>query len=96
MDAGTAVEGRPGGFLAVQLSPSTSNTEGFLVEVLIQTASNRLPRVTEVAAQRNVLLSAVGGNGEPGRYGGDGQNGMPGPEGTPASRLVDAGVSSLP
>ena len=92
MDAGTAIPGSPGGFLAVQLSPISSDSEGFLVDVLAQTLPNRLQRRIEVATQRNVLLSAVGGDGEPGRNGGDGGDGRPGIEGSPASRLVDAGV----
>lgn len=39
-----------------------------------------------------MLLTAVGGDGEPGRNGGDGQNGMAGVDGAPATRVTDAVV----
>lgn len=39
-----------------------------------------------------MLLTAIGGDGEPGRNGGDGQNGMAGVDGAPATRVTDAVV----
>ena len=38
------------------------------------------------------MLSAVGGQGEPGHMGGNGQSGMNGVDGAPATREVDATV----
>lgn len=39
-----------------------------------------------------MLLTAIGGHGEPGRNGGDGQDGMAGVDGAPASRESHARV----
>jgi hypothetical protein len=54
----------------------------------------RPPNEIEVSAQRDVLLSAVGGDGEDGHTGGNGQSGMAGTEGAGATRETDAMVSN--
>ena len=54
----------------------------------------RPPTENEVPAQRDVLLSAVGGDGEDGHTGGHGEPGMAGSEGAPATREMDATVSN--
>lgn len=51
------------------------------------------PSTVEVPAQRNILLSAVGGSGEPGRTGGNGEDGLDGIPGVAATRESDATVS---
>jgi len=61
--------------------------------VLAQQASNQVPAVSEILPQGNVLLTAKGGDGEPGRQGGDGQSGMPGAAGTDATQYTEATVS---
>ena len=94
--ASAATPGGPGGFLAVQLSSPSGDPEGFLVNVIAQSPPDQVQERIEVAAQRNLLLSAVGGNGEPGRQGGNGERGRTGTEGSHASRENDAGVSFRP
>ena len=93
-DADAATPGGPGGWLAVQFSSLSRDTEGFLVNVLGQSPPDQVQVRTEVTAQRDLLLSAVGGNSEPGRKGGDGERGRTGTHGSPANREDDAGVSS--
>ena len=92
-DADAATPGGPGGFLAIQLSSLSRSSEGFLVNVIGQSPPDQVQQRTEVAAQRDLLLSAVGGNGEPGRKGGNGERGRTGRHGSPANRDDDAGVS---
>jgi hypothetical protein len=66
---------------------------GVRVNVLAQDASNQVPTVTEILPRGNVLLTAKGGDGEPGRQGGDGQSGMPGTAGRDATQHTEATVS---
>ena len=55
----------------------------------------RVPEVTEILQRGQVLLSAKGGNGEPGRHGGNGQTGLPGKPGEKATEDVDATVRTF-
>jgi hypothetical protein len=87
------VRGQPAGVLAVELSESTVRPGGVRVNVLAQDASNQVPTVTEILPRGNVLLTAKGGDGEPGRQGGDGQSGMPGTAGRDATQHTEATVS---
>jgi hypothetical protein len=50
-----------------------------------------LPPV-EVPAGRDILISALGGNGEDGLEGVDGQDGLRGENGSDATEVVDATV----
>jgi hypothetical protein len=52
-----------------------------------------VPAATEILPRANVLLTAKGGDGEPGRQGGDGQPGMPGRAGRDATQYTEATVS---
>lgn len=91
-----AVNGGPAGHLAVELSEAIES-EGYLHAVVTEYNSWQQPAPSvEVPPGKDLLLSAVGGNGEDGRTGGDGQSGFPGAEGDPATRNVDATVSPGP
>ena len=81
--------------MAVKLSESTSIEEGIHVRVLNYAARLEPPAAVEIPARKNVLLTAVGGEGEPGRNGGDGQNGSRGLNGQNATRETDATVRYL-
>jgi hypothetical protein len=48
----------------------------------------------EVLPQRNLVLEAIGGDGEAGRRGTDGQSGRDGMPGIDSTRVRDATVSS--
>jgi hypothetical protein len=61
--------------------------------VLAQEAANQVPTVSEILPRGHVLLTARGGDGEPGRQGGDGQSGMPGTAGQDATKDTEATVS---
>jgi len=62
---------------------------------LAQVPENRIPAATEILPHRDVILEAIGGNGEPGGRGGDGQSGLDGVPGRAATREQDATVSLL-
>ena len=54
---------------------------------------NRIPQLTEILPHRDVALQAIGGDGEPGRRGGDGTPGRDGMPGRNATKAQDATVS---
>jgi hypothetical protein len=93
VDAPAPLPGQPAGVIAVELSESTIRTGGVRVNVLAQEAANQVPTVSEILPRGHVLLTAKGGDGEPGRQGGDGQSGMPGRAGRDATRDTEATVS---
>ena len=90
-----AIPGSPAGFLAVELFESEVHQEGFNATVIENISMQQPPPFVEVPAQRDLLLSAVGGEGEPGHVGGDGEPGMNGTDGAPATRESDATVSAI-
>ena len=63
------------------------------MNVIESESRQKPPSTIEIPAGRDVLFTAVGGDGEPGHTGGDGQNGMDGVAGAPAARETDATVS---
>ena len=90
-----ATPGARAGFLAVNLSESSTTEEGITVHTLGFTSRQEPPQWLEVPARKNLIVSAVGGRGESGHRGGNGQAGMDGIDGFPATREVDATVISL-
>ncbi|KAG8529861.1 uncharacterized protein KY384_005342 [Bacidia gigantensis] len=88
--APAATPGEPGGFIAVELFESTQIEEGVHVEVSGFASRVEPPESIEVPARRDLILSAVGGNGQEGQVGSNGQAGMNGIDGTNATREVDA------
>jgi hypothetical protein len=48
------------------------------------------PASVEIPIRQDVVFTAIGGGGEPGRRGGDGQHGMDGTDGDSATRTSDA------
>ena len=78
----------------MDLSESSTTEEGITVRTLGFESREKPPPWLEVPARRDIMLSAVGGQGESGHRGGDGQTGMDGIDGFPATREVDATVIS--
>ncbi len=78
--------------LGVELFESGVRAGAIRVAVVQQDAPGHVPASAEIAAHGNVLLTAKGGDGEPGRQGGDGQTGMRGRRGTNATRQEAATV----
>lgn len=64
-----------------------------MVKTLGQVPAGRIPSVTEILPHRDVVLQAIGGNGEGGRRGSDGQSGLDGRPGIDATQVQDATVS---
>jgi len=89
-NAPRAVPGGPGGTVAVRLFESERSQGAIRVDVENFSSSHRPPRSTEVAIGRDLILTAIGGNGESGHTGGDGQSGMNGANGTDATKGSDA------
>jgi len=89
-----AQRGEPAGTLYVELTESPTYPEGFVVRTRGQVPENRNPTTTEILPQNNVVFEAIGGDGETGRRGCDGQSGMNGTPGGDATRVQDATVSS--
>ena len=78
----------------MELLESATTEEGITVRTLGFASREEPPPWLEVPARRNIMLSAVGGQGESGHRGGNGQAGMDGIDGFPATREVDATVIS--
>ncbi|KAL9618831.1 MAG: hypothetical protein Q9160_006490 [Pyrenula sp. 1 TL-2023] len=89
-NAPQAVRGGPAGTLAVQLSESNLSQGAIQVETIEYRSMQHPPRITEVSIGKNLLLTAIGGEGESGHHGGDGQRGLDGVEGTGATTASDA------
>lgn len=79
--------------MAVELSESNDVLEGIHVDVIRSESRQEPPSYVEIPAGRDVLFTAIGGDGESGHMGGNGQNGMDGIAGAPATRDTDATVS---
>ncbi|MCJ1381811.1 hypothetical protein MMC17_004922 [Xylographa soralifera] len=88
--ASRAIRGSPAGFVAVKLSESDEHHGGLHVVVLDYASIQQPPLSAEVPAQRDLVLSAAGGNGESGHVGGNGEPGMNGNQGAAATRESDA------
>ena len=88
-----AVRGAPSGLLAVELFESNVSPEGIHARVIRYASRQQQPPPSvEVPDQRDVLFTAIGGDGENGHVGGDGQPGRNGDEGERATRTSDATV----
>lgn len=92
-NARPAVRGAPAGLLAVELSESNVSQEGIHARVIRYASRQQQPPPSvEVPAQRDLLFTAIGGDGENGHVGSDGQPGRNGDEGERATRTSDATV----
>lgn len=89
LSARQAGAGGPGGFLSVQLMPSSVWPGGIHVEGVGSWRGDSW----EVAADHDLFLSARGGHGGDGGVGEDGQNGGRGRSGEAATRYQEATVS---
>ena len=87
-----ATPGAPAGFLAIELSQSAVTEEGITVHRVDFASRQGPPESVEIPARKNLKVSAVGGRAESGHAGGNGQVGMNGIDGNPATREVDATV----
>ena len=90
-----AIPGSPAGFLAIELSESDVYEAGVYATVVESASIQRPPPFVEIPGQRDLLLSAVGGEGEAGHVGGNGEPGMNGVDGASATRESDATVSDM-
>ncbi|KAH8600119.1 hypothetical protein B0O99DRAFT_737601 [Bisporella sp. PMI_857] len=90
-NATNPTRGQPAGFLAVELLESQTTPERVIIGTKGQSPENSIPSVTHVPSQGNVILQAIGGDGEPGRRGEDGQSGRDGAAGMDATENLEAG-----
>lgn len=76
--------------LAVRLSKLNDTQGAIRVERMEARSTHRSPPVTEVPGGRDILLTAIGGEGEADQVEGDGQWGIDGVDGTYTTRPSDA------
>lgn len=76
----------------MQLVESPVVKGGIRAIVTASQSSQELPSSVDVPAGRDLLLTAIGGNGEDGMNGEDGGNGQDGVNGVDASETSDATV----
>lgn len=89
-NAPRAMWGGRGGYLAVKLSKSSRAQGEIRVQCLACNSLRPIPLFTEVPSGENIVLTAIGGDGERGGEGGDGQDGRDGSDGVDATRASDA------
>ena len=82
--------------MAFALWESATVRGGISARLLRHESRQQPPSAVEVPATRDVMFTAIGGNGETGNTGSDGQPGMDGIDGTAATREVDATVRPFP
>lgn len=85
-NATQAKDGGPGGKLIVELSESNRSQGAICVRPVAPSPLLQPPLPIEVPVGKNLVLTAIGGDGEPGGTGGDGQNERDGRDGLNASR----------
>ncbi|KAN0083855.1 hypothetical protein V8E54_002943 [Elaphomyces granulatus] len=85
-----ACPGAPAGHITLRLSESREVYGGIHVDVIPTEPEGEVWPPMEVPVGRDILISAVGGNGEAGLEGGDGQDGLRGENGSDATEVVDA------
>ncbi|KAI1772106.1 hypothetical protein F4818DRAFT_188364 [Hypoxylon cercidicola] len=93
-DAPRSVPGSAAGHLSVQLVESPVVKGGIRAIVVASQSSQELPSFVDVPVGRDLLLTAIGGNGEDGMNGEDGGNGHDGVNGVDASEGSDATAGS--
>ncbi|XXG98999.1 hypothetical protein Hte_005332 [Hypoxylon texense] len=93
-DAPQSVPGSAAGHLSVQLVESPVVKGGIRAIVIASQSSQELPSTVDVPVGRDLLLTAIGGNGEDGMSGEDGGNGQDGVDGVDASETSDATAGS--
>lgn len=91
-DAPLSTPGSPAGMLVVELSESRQIYGGIHVNVIEVVSRQQPPSSVEVPVGRDILFTAIGGDGESGQPGGDGQDGDDGTDGIEATRVSDATV----
>ncbi|KAI0185555.1 hypothetical protein EV127DRAFT_502358 [Xylaria flabelliformis] len=92
MDAPGSIPGSPAGHLSVQILESPVIKGGIRAIVLASESSHELPSSVDVPVGRDLLLTAIGGNGENGINGEDGVDGRDGVNGVDASETTEATV----
>ncbi|KAI0438286.1 hypothetical protein F4803DRAFT_535612 [Xylaria telfairii] len=90
MDAPPSMPGSAAGHLSVQITESPVIQGGIRATVIASQSSNKLPSSIDVPVGRDLLLTAIGGNGEDGMNGEDGTDGRDGVDGTDASETSEA------
>ncbi|KAF2970549.1 hypothetical protein GQX73_g3031 [Xylaria multiplex] len=90
MDAPRSIPGSAAGYLSVQIVESPVIKGGIRAIILASQSSHELPRSVDVPVGRDLLLTAIGGNGEDGMNGGDGVDGRDGVNGVDASETSEA------
>jgi hypothetical protein len=91
-NARDATPGTQAGLLAVELTQSTTVQGSIHVDVARFESTQQPGGPFDVPIRRDILLTAIGGNGENGLDGGNGQRGIDGVSGTAATRVADATV----
>ncbi|KAK5634158.1 hypothetical protein RRF57_009872 [Xylaria bambusicola] len=90
MDALQSISGSAGGHLSVQIVESPAIKGGIRAIVVASQPSDMLPSPVDVPVGRDLLLTAMGGNGEDGMNGEDGTDGRDGVSGMDASETSEA------
>ncbi|KAJ8132669.1 hypothetical protein O1611_g955 [Lasiodiplodia mahajangana] len=90
MDAQRSIPGSTAGHLSVQIVESPVINGGIRAIVLASQSSRELPSSVDVPVGRDLLLTAIGGNGEDGMNGEDGADGRDGVNGVDASETSEA------
>ncbi|KAI1129448.1 hypothetical protein F5Y10DRAFT_290977 [Nemania abortiva] len=90
MDAPRSIPGSAAGHLSVQIVESPVIKGGIRAIILESQSSHELPSSIDVPVGRDLLLTAIGGNGEDGMNGEDGADGRDGINGMDASETSEA------
>lgn len=91
-DAPRSIPGSAAGHLSVEIIESPVIKGGIRATVLASQSSHELPSSIDVPVGRDLLLTAIGGNGEDGMNGEDGVDGRDGVDGVDASETSEATV----
>lgn len=87
-DAPRSIPGSAAGHLSVQIVESPVIKGGIRAIVLASQSSHELPPSIDVPVGRDLLLTAIGSNGEDGMNGEDGVDGQPGVNGVDSSETL--------
>ncbi|KAI0420609.1 hypothetical protein F5X98DRAFT_331382 [Xylaria grammica] len=90
MDAPRSIPGSAAGHLSVQIDESPEIKGGIRATVIASQSSHELPSFVDIPVGRDLLLTAIGGNGEDGMNGEDGVDGRDGADGVDASEASEA------
>ncbi|KAI0965132.1 hypothetical protein F4678DRAFT_467800 [Xylaria arbuscula] len=90
IDAPRSISGSAAGHLSVQIDESPAIKGGIRATVLASQSSHELLSYVDVPVGRDLLLTAIGGNGEDGMNGENGVDGRDGADGADASETSEA------